>query len=203
MHGIRPRNDYLFGDVHLARRRSSRRGRGDGLHRVGGRLRDAFRQRRRRLRQYWCRGRRRRRRWCMKASDAVTRVLRVEVHRPGRRCCAAGAARRLEFIAGAVGAVLTFNVRLFAGAVLIYEVALRGFGVAIVLVLRGRRPISTASSIYSVALQTVSRRWRGARPKLKEDRRRVTRVRHRGRVQLHCGVHGPAHGRGVGARFAQ
>ena len=97
----------------------------------------------------------------LKASDAVTRVLRVEVHRPGRRCCAAGAARRLEFIAGAVGAVLTFNVRLFAGAVLIYEVALRGFGVAIVLVLRGRRPISTASSIYSVALQTVSRRWRG------------------------------------------
>ena len=43
----------------------------------------------------------------------------------------------------------------------------RGFGVAIVLVLRGHRPISTASSIYSVALQTVSRRWRGARPNLK------------------------------------
>ena len=69
----------------------------------------------------------------MKASDAVPRVLRVGVDRPGRlchgsrrRCCAAGAARRgLELvIAGAVGAVLTFNVRLFVGAVLIYEGAL-------------------------------------------------------------------------------
>ena len=70
----------------------------------------------------------------MKASDAVPRVLRVGVDRPGRlchgsrrRCCAAGAARRrrgLELmIAGAVGAVL-INVKLFVGAVLIYEVAL-------------------------------------------------------------------------------
>ena len=62
----------------------------------------------------------------MKASDAVTRVLRVEVHRPGRRCrAAAGTRQGLELvIAGAVGAVLTFNVRLFVGAVLIYEGAL-------------------------------------------------------------------------------
>ena len=65
----------------------------------------------------------------LKASDAVTR--RVEVHRPGRRrhgnrrrFRAAAAARRLELvIAGAVGAVL-INVRLFVGAVLIYEGAL-------------------------------------------------------------------------------
>ena len=61
----------------------------------------------------------------MKASDAVTRVLHVEVHRPGRRCrAAAGTRRGLELmIAGAVGAVL-INVKLFVGAVLIYEVAL-------------------------------------------------------------------------------
>ena len=76
------------------------------------------------------------------------RVLRVEVHRPGglrhgnRRRRAAAAARRLELmLAGVVGAVLIINERLVVGAVLIYEVAPRGFGVAFVFVLREHRPI--------------------------------------------------------------
>jgi hypothetical protein len=43
----------------------------------------------------------------------------------------------------------------------------RGGRLAAALDLRGHRRISTASSIYSVALQTVSRRWRRARPNLK------------------------------------
>ena len=58
--------------------------------------------------------------------------------------------------------------RRFDGLSAIGVVRRRGFGAAFALVLRGHRPISTASSIYSVALQTVSRRWRGgARPNLK------------------------------------